>query len=266
MKFVASPRKPWTATWSLAEVSRKTSLEARSVRWNVAKFPRLAKMDEAEVVHFLQLAAKDRKLAADAWDEHERKERDKTNSAIFTIKPTAPAPAKGKRKGKADKPADEKPGSGGFGICMDLPAGFGEGMGLRIEVEKLKQASAAARALWFDLVSTGHRDTAKAFAVWQQLLAAWTKLAKDAPAALTALDDSISREVHEKTIGATLQAVDRVLAGLPAKIAASGQRLESRALQAICESEIEAARDALYSGKALSDEADLINEIQGHEK
>jgi hypothetical protein len=224
-------------------------------------------MDEAEVVHFLQLPAKDRKLTADAWEHHEKKERQKTASALFTINPTAPA--KGKRKGKAtpeETPVEEKPEPGGFGICMDLPTGFGAGQGLRVEVLKLEQAAASARADWADKIAVGSRDAPKAFAMWQQILAAWTKLAKDAPAALTALDDSISREVHEKTIGATLQAVDRVLAGLPAKIASAGQRLESRALQAVCESEVEAARDALYSGKALADEADLIKAIQGDEE
>lgn len=178
-------------------------------------YPKAKTFSAEELVRFLKLPAEERKLIIDS---------DPDNVTLEEAK-------------KLEK--------SGYRLC--LPSEFGQSSGLRTEVDRLRVAARATRAEWSRLVSQGHPDAPKAFKQWTEVLEMWTRIAKDAPKALQELGDSVSKEEHQKSMSATLQAVDRILRGLPDKIAISGEKLSRDKLRKVAESEIEAARDTLFT-------------------
>lgn len=248
---VVNPKggRPRTIThstkWNTAAVSEKSGKTVRSINKMIEQYGKVfADLSESDAVRLMMLPHADRtqELIDRGWTPPEE---------IHTMQPSKIGRAKGK-PGDADEPVR-------FGLA--LPADFGDGCGMRVEVDKLKIAVAAARNKWGQMVSDGDPMAPKAFSVWTSLLEAWTKMSKDVPKALKELDDSVSREEFESALSAALQAVDRLLLGLPQKIGQAGQMLKSDKLELIVEGEVEALRDALFSGRS-HEENNVLAEIE----
>lgn len=227
--------KPRKKKVDLAEIAEASGVSTRLIYRVFEEYPKAKTFTAEELIRFIKLSPDKRRLVIDA-------------------DPDVVDVAEEKKKEQS-------------GYKLSLPQDFGNSSGLRVEVDKLRVAARATRSEWSRLVCIGHPDAAKAFNQWTEVLNQWTRIAKDAPKALQELGDSVSKAEHQKSLSATLQAVDRILRGLPDKIAISGEKLTRDKLRQVAESEIEAARDTLFTNGGDFDEIfeEKINEEKKEE-
>jgi len=140
---------------------------------------------------------------------------------------------------------------------LQLPANFAEGKGLRVEVARLSDACRAARSEWARLVQGGASPSQIGMAqgTYSEFLREWRMIAKDSPKALAALDDSISRETHERALQSILSAIVRRLKDFPRIVAPVVKGLSEEAAEKILDKEVEALTRSLYQGDAVEEES-----------
>jgi hypothetical protein len=141
------------------------------------------------------------------------------------------------------------PASGGAAGALDLPDDFAEGQGLRRELHALEEACKAARADWAAKERAGLFELAnRSLGRWHSLMTLFRQFAKDAPATLKSLEESLDKSEVESTWGQIFSTIRRQLDNLPRRASRNLVGLKAEQIEERLEAEVEIIRQALEEG------------------
>jgi hypothetical protein len=141
------------------------------------------------------------------------------------------------------------PSAGGTVGALELPADFAEGQGLRRELHALEEACKAARADWAAKERAGLFELAnRSLGRWHSLMTLFRQFAKDAPATLKSLEESLDKSEVESTWGQIFTTIRRQLDNLPRRASRNLVGLKAEQIEERLEAEVEVIRQALEEG------------------
>lgn len=184
-----------------AEIAARSGVAVKTVsRW-FAKHEWLSEVPPDVLVQFFKQEPDEKRL----WLEQYESEY-----SSAPVPPPSPA--------STDSPSPQTPPPL-EGYAPKFPPDWSEGSGLRREVWRLETACMVMAKEVQRLACCGHKDLARAQKAYADWLGQWRQLAKDAPKALTELNDSISKVEAQAAWMETLSAVAKLMDNMPVRLA-----------------------------------------------